>query len=120
MNCIKRIMETLDRASGLENNLDKSIAVFSKNIPESSKKDLAAILGVKTEEKHTKFLGLPTMVGRSKRDVFDGIKDQIWSKMQGWATKKLSQVGKAMLIESVLQDLPTFVMSCFLLLDTLL
>ncbi|KAL0368488.1 UNVERIFIED_CONTAM: hypothetical protein Scaly_1067700 [Sesamum calycinum] len=120
MNCIKRILETLERTSGLQINLDNFAMVLSKNVPELSKKHMTAIFGVKTEEKHTKYFGLPTAVDKSKRDVFDGIKDRIWSKMQGCAAKKLSQAGRAVLIKSVLQALPTFMMSCFRLSDTLL
>ncbi|KAL0367380.1 UNVERIFIED_CONTAM: hypothetical protein Sradi_3628100 [Sesamum radiatum] len=33
--------------------------------------------------------GVP--VSRSKRDVFEGIRDQFWQKINDWATKKLSQ-----------------------------
>ncbi|KAL0394694.1 UNVERIFIED_CONTAM: hypothetical protein Slati_4435600 [Sesamum latifolium] len=120
MLSIRNILEKLESASGLRINLDKSAVVFSKDVSHSVKANLAAILGVTIEEKHTKYLGLPTVVGRSKREVFEGIKDRIWSKMQGWASKKLSQAGQAMLIKSILQALPTFVMSCSRLPDNLL
>ncbi|KAL0394947.1 UNVERIFIED_CONTAM: putative mitochondrial protein [Sesamum latifolium] len=40
--------------------------------------------------------------------------------MQGWVVKKLSQTGRVVLIKSVLQALPTFVMTCFRLPDTLI
>ncbi|KAL0453569.1 UNVERIFIED_CONTAM: hypothetical protein Slati_1335000 [Sesamum latifolium] len=90
MACIKRLLESLERALGLKINLEKSAMVFSINVSSTARENLAAILGVTVEERHAKYLGLPTIIGRSKREVFDSVKDRIWSKMQGWAVKKLS------------------------------
>ncbi|KAL0404497.1 UNVERIFIED_CONTAM: hypothetical protein Sradi_2090500 [Sesamum radiatum] len=53
------------------------------------------------------------VVGRSKKDVFAGIKEHIWQKVHSWSSIKLSQAGRAVLIKSVLQSIPTYVMSCF-------
>ncbi|KAL0434632.1 UNVERIFIED_CONTAM: hypothetical protein Sradi_0171100 [Sesamum radiatum] len=110
----------MERASGLKINLDKSTMVFSKNITHATKENLATMLGVAIEEKHAKYLELPRTMGRSKREVFDGIKDPIWSKIHARSMKKLSQAGRVVLIKSVQQTLPTFVMSCFHLQYTLL
>ncbi|KAL0455818.1 UNVERIFIED_CONTAM: hypothetical protein Slati_0921000 [Sesamum latifolium] len=109
----------MDRASGLKINLEKSAMIFSKNVTPTSREHLAAILGVKVEERHAKYVGLPTIVSRSKRKVFDGIKDRIWSKMQGWVAKKRSQAGRVVLIKAVLAALPIILMSCFRFLDSL-
>ncbi|KAL2226242.1 UNVERIFIED_CONTAM: hypothetical protein Sindi_1982900 [Sesamum indicum] len=59
-------------------------------------------------------------MGRSKRDVFDDLKDRIWRKIQSWLARQLSQAGCAVLIKSVLQAIPSYAMSCFKLLDGLL
>ncbi|KAL0392819.1 UNVERIFIED_CONTAM: hypothetical protein Sradi_2504700 [Sesamum radiatum] len=73
----------MERALRLKINLDKPAMVFSKNVTPTSRVRLAAILGVKVEDRHAKYLGLLAIVGRSKKKVFDGIKDRIRIKMQG-------------------------------------
>ncbi|KAL0399937.1 UNVERIFIED_CONTAM: hypothetical protein Sradi_2337000 [Sesamum radiatum] len=72
MACIKRIGDN-GACLGSENKF-RQIFHGVKNVTQSSKEHLAAILGVAIEDKPAKYLGLPTVVGRSKREVFDGIK----------------------------------------------
>ena len=64
-------------------------------------------------------MGLPSLVGRNKKESFTHIKQQIWKKLQGWEAKLLSQVGREVLIKAVAQALPTYTMSCFKLPITL-
>ncbi|KAL0378890.1 UNVERIFIED_CONTAM: putative mitochondrial protein [Sesamum radiatum] len=78
---------------------------------------LADILGVVLVTRHEKYLGLSAVAGRSRGELFQGIKDQIWSRVQGWNAKLLSQAGRGVLIKSVLQSIPTYVISCFRLPD---
>ena len=37
----------------------------------------------------------------------------VWSKIQWWKEKLLSQAGREVLLKSVVQAIPTFAMSCF-------
>ncbi|KAL0462205.1 UNVERIFIED_CONTAM: hypothetical protein Slati_0108100 [Sesamum latifolium] len=74
---------------------------------------LSSIIGVDVVPRHEKYLGLPTIVGRSKRELFEGIKNRIWNKIHSWSAKKLSQVGCAVLVRTVLQTIPIYAMSCF-------
>jgi hypothetical protein len=62
-----------------------------------------------------KYLGLPTLIGRSKTVVFKEIKERVMRKISGWKEKLLSYGGREVLIKSVAQAIPTYVMSCFLL-----
>ncbi|KAL0411141.1 UNVERIFIED_CONTAM: putative mitochondrial protein [Sesamum latifolium] len=120
MVCIKEILECYGRASGQEVNLQKSTAVFSRNIQAEQQENLSAILEIQCEEKHDKYLGLPSIVGKSKRAIFNCIRDRVWSRIQGWNDKILSQAGKSILIKSVLQAIPTYAMACFRLPYTLI
>ncbi|KAL0375714.1 UNVERIFIED_CONTAM: putative mitochondrial protein [Sesamum calycinum] len=56
---------------------------------------------------------LPAVGGRSKREMFDGIREKIWKCIQGWNSKLLNQAGKEVLIKAVLQSIPSYAMSCF-------
>ncbi|XP_021763062.1 uncharacterized protein LOC110727505 [Chenopodium quinoa] len=71
-------------------------------------------------DKHEKYLGLLTIIGRSKRVVFNCIKERIWKKMQGWKGKLLSQAGREVLIKSVAQEIPTYMMGVFKIPDGIL
>ncbi|XP_058765192.1 uncharacterized protein LOC131638639 [Vicia villosa] len=63
------------------------------------------------------YLGLPSMIGRSKRSIFSFIKDRIWNRINSWKGRSLSRAGKEVMIKSVLQAIPTYIMSIFILPD---
>lgn len=71
------------------------------------------LLGVPSIRQYEKYLGLPTFVGRAKKQSFVYIKEWIWKKLWGWKEKLLSQVGREVLIKSVIQAISTYSMSCF-------
>ena len=71
------------------------------------------------EVDYTKYLGFPTILGRSKKVVFEGIKERIRKKLQGYKERLLSQPGQQILFKSVAQARPTGAVSIFKLPDTL-
>ena len=68
---------------------------------------------------HEKYLGLPSLVGQSKRNTFNDLKEKLGNKLSGQKEKLLSNVGKEILIKSVAQAIPSYSMSCFKLPDAL-
>ena len=54
--------------------------LVSKNVEMSRKKGVGEVLGVRISEGHGKYLGVPVVVGQSKRDVFNNIRDRIWKR----------------------------------------
>ena len=70
-------------------------------------------LGVPVVQQYEKYLGLPSFIGRRKKESFDNIKQRVWKKLQGWEGKLLSQAGREILIKAVAQALPTYAMLCF-------
>ena len=70
-------------------------------------------------EKFDTYLGLPTLIGRAKYQTFSFLKDRVWKKLQGWKGTMLSRAGKEVLIKSVSQSIPTYIMGVFLLPSTL-
>ena len=55
------------------------------------------------------------MIGRDRTAVFSYIKDCVWHKINSWTSKCLSKAGREAMIKSVLQAIPSYVMSIFLL-----
>jgi hypothetical protein len=62
-----------------------------------------------------KYLGLSSMIGRSKKSIFHYIKERIWNRVSSWNSKMLSQASKEILIKSLAQAIPSYCMSVFLL-----
>ncbi|KAK4407809.1 hypothetical protein Sango_0361900 [Sesamum angolense] len=73
---------------------------------------LGDILGVPIVDKYQKYLGLPMVMGRYKREVFDGLKDRVWRKLQSWKSKRHSQAGQEFLIKSMIQAIPSYASKC--------
>ena len=62
-----------------------------------------------------KYLGFPSMIGRSKKQDFNEVKERVGNKLIGWKEKLLSIGGREILIKAMAQAIPTYTMGCFLL-----
>ncbi|XP_042944549.1 uncharacterized protein LOC122278427 [Carya illinoinensis] len=109
------ILTVYEQASGQLLNKEKSAIYFNRNTPNEYRANITRIAGVTLTTSFEKYLGLPTMVGRTKVACFHGLIDRMWSKINNWKTNKLSAVGKKVLLKSVLQAIPTYTMGIFLL-----
>lgn len=72
-NEAEKILEDLSiyqKASGKMVNLDKSEASFSRNVCDVGKQMIHNRMGVKIMLSHSRYLGLPVVLGRSKKDIF--------------------------------------------------
>ena len=110
---IADILRRYEGLSGQKVNLDKCEISFSNNLESNVRETTKARLGMREVEWHDKYLGLPTLLGRSKKISFASIIDRIWKKLQGWKEKLLSRAGKEVLIKAVAQAIPSYAMSCF-------
>lgn len=52
-------------------------------------------------------------IGKSKKKMFEYIKQKVWGRIQGWQEKLISKAGKEIMIKAVAQAIPTYGMSCF-------
>lgn len=115
----REIQETLEvlklyaKASGQCLNMEKTSIYFSSNTPPQKRELIKAMLGVNEVERFESYLGLPTLVGRSKYHTFSYLKDKVWKMLQGWKGKNLSRAGKEILIKVVAQSIPTYTMGVF-------
>ena len=65
------------------------------------------------DSRHSKYLGLPSIIGKSNIEVFVEIKERVGRKLSGWKEKILSIGGREVLIKAVAQAIPMYTMSCF-------
>ncbi|XP_019160454.1 PREDICTED: uncharacterized protein LOC109157024 [Ipomoea nil] len=62
-----------------------------------------------------KYLGLPSLVGRRKKQILGFLKDRILAKVRSWNAKFLSRAGREVLLKNVIQAMPSYAMMVFLL-----
>lgn len=61
----------------------------------------------------SRYLGLPVVFGRSKKDDFPFVRERVLKKLKGWKERCLSRAGKEILIKSIAQAIPSYIMSCY-------
>ena len=83
MQAIQLALTLYERASGQKINGSKTNLFFGKSVLESTKIDLMNYLGVPEIKEYEKYLGLPVMVGRKKKESFIYIKERIGGNFKG-------------------------------------
>ena len=81
---LKNLLLLYEEASGQKVNNDKTTLFFSRNTSQDRRSHLLQFFGSSPSTQFGKYLGLPPIIGRSKRRAFNEIKDRIWKKLQGW------------------------------------
>lgn len=77
------------------------------------------IAGIRATGSFEKYLGLPSIISQSKVKFFVNLVDKTWQQIVNWKFQYLSIAGKAIMLKSVLQALPTYTMVIFLLLKVI-
>ena len=98
---LTKILELYEVASGQKINADKSSIFFSHNAPSGLKYEVLEILGPMQDQRHSKYLGLPSIIGKSKKEIFAEVKEKVGKKLSGWNEKLLSGGGTEVLIKAV-------------------
>ncbi|KAA3457419.1 reverse transcriptase [Gossypium australe] len=110
-NILKEILKEYANCSGQCVNFDKTTVFYSTNTSAESKEVVSSLLGVRSSSNPEKYLGLPNMVGRKKKQAFQNLVDRIAARIEAWSSRLLSQGGKEIFIKSVLQAIPTYAIS---------
>jgi len=76
-NIMKQILNQYEEASGQAISLPKSEIFYSRNVEKPIQQAITNILGVRAVLETGKYLGLPSMVGRSKKATFSFINDRV-------------------------------------------
>ena len=110
---LHRILKVYEYASGQQLNRAKTSLYFSSNTATEIQEEIKNRFGAQVIKQHEKYLGLPSLVGKNRKNSFKGIKEKLEKKLAGWKETLLSKVGKEILIKVVAQAIPTYAMSCF-------
>ena len=112
---IKSCLDKYCRWSSQSINASKSSIRFNKCTNPTTSKNISNIIPYPLNTNTSLYLGLPIMLGNSKKKAFQGIIDKVLSRIEGWRVKTLSQAGILVLIKSVAAALPSYALSSFLL-----
>jgi hypothetical protein len=110
---ILRILEIYENASGQKINMEKTSIFFSRSTSQDKRMEISQLSRSCATQQYDKYLGLLTLVGKSKTQAFKSIKDKVWNCLHNWKNKFLSQARKEILIKAVVQAIPTYCMSVF-------
>jgi ribonuclease HI len=110
---LKAALQTYCNGSGQKINLKKSSLFFGPHCDNQVKEQIKNKLGVQDESLQATYLGMPSWVGRSPTSSFNFLTGRLWKILNGWNDRPLSRAGKEVLLKSVAQAIPTYVMSCF-------
>ena len=110
---LKDALDTYCVASGQKINLQKSSVFFGKGCQDDVKDSVKAALGVNNEILQDTYLGMPTDLARSISSSFQFLSDRVWKSVTRWTDRSMSRAGKEVMLKSVAQPIPIYVMSCF-------
>ncbi|KAK5802153.1 hypothetical protein PVK06_029736 [Gossypium arboreum] len=85
-NLFKEILREFKNCSGQGVNFDKSTVFFSTNPSEEDRKLVVNIFRVQSLNEPERYLGLPNMVGRRKKESFQNLKDRLKKRKVGKLT----------------------------------
>ena len=100
-DALKWVLRVCECASGQQLNRTKTSLFFSSNTPMDIQEIIKERFGAQVIKHHEKYLGLPSLVGRNKKNTFNSIKDKLRKKLSGWKEKLLSKAGKEVLIKAL-------------------
>jgi hypothetical protein len=112
---IKIYLDKYYKWSGHLVNASKSSIHFTKNTKPTISTAISRIIPYSTTSSSNLYLGLPILMGNSKKKAFQSILDKVLRRIEGWRAKTLSQAGRLTLIKSIAATLPSYAMSTFLL-----
>ena len=112
---IQWILKVYENSSGQQLNCHKTSLFFNPNTDNGVKERVKTMFGAQVIKPHEAYLGLPSLVGRSKNNNFAQLKQRVTNKVWGWKEKILMPAGKENLIKSMAQAVPSYTMSCFML-----
>ncbi|RVW95923.1 hypothetical protein CK203_025818 [Vitis vinifera] len=112
---LTQILLRYQNLSGQEINLNKSALTFSRNTDDVVKRGICSILQVEEQADPGIYLGMPAVVGKNKRQLFEFVRRKVWNRIQNWNGRRLSRAGKEICLKTVAQSIPTYVMQLLLL-----
>lgn len=115
VHIVKKCLETFGAASGQKVNLYKSQVSFSANVEKEKMMNLSNIAGIAITEGMERYLRVPPIQGRIKKNSYKYILDKINANLNGWKMNFLTFAGRLIMANAVLNTIPLYTMQSTLL-----
>lgn len=110
---VKGLLNTYATSTGQLINPSKCSILFPEKCSAAIIDEVKTILQVSQEVFDPKYLGLPVPDGRMNKGRFESILERLSRILVDWSEQYMSSGSKEILIKSVAQAIPTYVMSVF-------
>ncbi|KAL9668236.1 hypothetical protein QQ045_002614 [Rhodiola kirilowii] len=117
---LKGILNQFETVSGQRVNYEKSEICFRRNTPADVRISVCNVLGMVQVSGHSRYFGLPLLMGQRKTEICRSVVEKIWRKVNDWKSKFLSTAGREVLIKAVVQAMPVYTMSDYLFPKTII
>ena len=91
-------------------SMRKSSIFFSPNTNDAVVAEVCTILGMQQTDDFGRYLGVPTIIGRATKGMFQHVITRVENRLAGWKAKYLSLAGRVTLIKSTITAIPAYVM----------
>ncbi|XP_060216572.1 uncharacterized protein LOC132644044 [Lycium barbarum] len=105
------VLHEYELDSGQNINVDKSAFYMHKNVPSELSQEVKHTTGFTKGEFPFTYLGCPIFHARKQKLFYKEVMKKVRDKLHAWKGKLLSFGGKAVLISSVLQSIPIYLLS---------
>lgn len=113
INTCRAIMAVMDDfcfMSGQTINFSRSKLFVSKNVHRRHARNLSSFSGIPLTTNLGKYLGIPLLHGRAKREHYDHILENMEKKMSTWKSTTLAMAGRVTLVQSSSSTMPSYTM----------
>ncbi|KAK1660876.1 hypothetical protein QYE76_049035 [Lolium multiflorum] len=110
---IKEVLDTYASSTGQLINPGKCSVMFGDSCPMNRRTEVKEALQITQELFEKKYLGLPTPEGRMHGGKFESLQAKLAKCLVEWDDNHKSQAAKEVLIKSIAQAIPVYVMSVF-------
>jgi hypothetical protein len=116
---IRRVLANYERNTGQLINPAKCLMLFGSGCTDEGKEQVLQTLNMSCTTVEEKHLGLPTPEGRMSKDMFKSTKERLVKRLSHWSGRLMFSGAKEVLIKSVAQAIPVYIMGVFKLPDTM-
>ena len=107
---IKRVLDRFCVKSRQAISVDKSRIYFSSNTSDNLKDNICETLGIQATSCLGKYLGFPLRHKGAAYNQYNFIVERMITKLSGWKKKFLSFAGRSVLVKSVMEAIPSYVL----------
>lgn len=110
---MNKVLTDYCKVSGQVINRGKSKVIHNKELHPKFMRLLFKTFKIPTTRYFPKYLGVPSIIGRTTHEHFDDITQRFENRLASWKFSLLNKAGRLTLVNSVLTALPNYMMTVY-------